>query len=467
MSRATLLRHGLTVVAAALLLLAAVPAAADFKQDYLKGVEALDKGNWAEAATLLRSAMAGESRENARIKFYGVRFEPYLVHFQLGEALARLGECREAIAQFDESERQGVIQGVGNLYDRLKASRDRCRGTVQPPTPVATQPPAVRPTATPAPRIDPRLLRETLQRAQNAVADATRSQEAVRNRQRRPEYREVYEQRNDLLQRLDKASATLEQARGLLDQGGREERIADLEAAATLAAQAKNELEDVQHAAEIARSLLTQGSEQEREARRQQLLREIAALVGPAERMLAEGQALAQPGREQIVREHRTVELVLAQARASDSLSVMQLEALKDQLQVATGDLRLALQRAGQAPSATPTPRLPDSTGPPPDRPEVPPALRNAIGAYLRADYQTTLESLRQVEFPQPRATAVGHLFRAAARYFLFREGGSHSEELMQSAVDDVRATRAKDPGVAPLPEVFSPAFIAFFEGVN
>lgn|GEM_PF-917114 len=467
MNLATLTRHGRTVVAAGLLLFAAIPAAADFKQDYLKGVEALDKGNWAEAATLLRSAMAGESRENARIKFYGVRFEPYLVHFQLGEALARLGECREAVAQFDESERQGVIQGVGNLYERLKASRDRCRGSIQPATPAPTAPPPLRPTATPAPRVDPRLLREAQQRAQNALADATRSQEAVRNRQRRPEYRDVFEQRSDLGQRLDSAAASLERARGLLEQGEREDRIADLEAAATLAVEAKRELEDVQHAAEIARSLLAQGSEREREERRQQLLREIAALVGPAERLLARGQALSQPGQELIAREHRTLELVLAQARESDSLSVMQLEALADQLRVAEGDLSLALERAAQAPSATPVPGLPDSTGPPSDRPEVPPALRSAIGAYLRADYRSTLETLQRVEFSQPRAAAVAHLFRSAARYLLYLEGGSHSDELKEGAAEDVRATRTTDPGVAPLPEVFSPAFIQFFDSVR
>lgn len=119
-------------------------------------------------------------------------------------------------------------------------------------------------------------------------------------------------------------------------------------------------------------------------------------------------------------------------------------------------------------PSATtPVPRPTEPTGPAPGRPEVPPTLRTAIGAYLRADYRATVDALQRPDYPQTRAAAVGHLFRAAARYFLFIEGGSRSEELKEGAAEDVRATRTKDPGVAPLPEYFSPAFVQFFNSVR
>ena len=43
------------------------PAAADFRDDYKRGIEALERGQWRQAATLFRQAAAERPDEKARL----------------------------------------------------------------------------------------------------------------------------------------------------------------------------------------------------------------------------------------------------------------------------------------------------------------------------------------------------------------------------------------------------------------
>jgi hypothetical protein len=469
--RALSRRLGLGALLLALLALAVRPAEADYKQDYLKAREALDKGSWAEAATLLRRAIQEEPQENARVKFYGVRLEPYLPHYHLGEALVKLGQCDQAVSELAESERQGVVQGLATEYGLLKGYRDECRAAAPRPSPVVPVAPGPPPTPTPTAvhGDDPRLLKEAQQRAQAAVTAASRAEEAAKGQRRKPDYAPLWEQRADLVRRLDQAAANLERARAL--QG--KETVAELESAASLAADARKELEAVQQAATTARDQAASAGEQARDAHRQELLGEIQVLLGPAESLLADGGRLSPSARAGLERELRSLELVVNEARSPAGLSVMRLESIKDQLGAASRDLEQALQRAGREatlPTPGPSqPTLPTPPVPPPPgaRAAAPPELRSAVAAFLRADYRTVLGALEHIDFPQPHAESVAFLFRAAAHYLLFLESGQRNAGLKEEATADVRAMRAKDPGVAPLPEVFSPLFIEFCNQVR
>ncbi len=96
---------------------------------------------------------------------------------------------------------------------------------------------------------------------------------------------------------------------------------------------------------------------------------------------------------------------------------------------------------------------------------EPPPApLVEAAAAWLRGDPQAVLAALRDVELSEPRARAHAALLSAAARFALYRSGGSKSSHLLAAARSDVLACRRADPSLEPLPKAFSPPFVRFFE---
>jgi tetratricopeptide (TPR) repeat protein len=128
-----------TAAALALLLAAAPLARADYRDSYRRGIEAVEKGRWAEAATHLRAAAAEQPKEGERVKLYGMRFEEYLPHFQLGQALFQAGDCEGALRAFSVSQAQGVVQ-KSQAFRTLERSRGECqkRAAAQrqaPPTP--------------------------------------------------------------------------------------------------------------------------------------------------------------------------------------------------------------------------------------------------------------------------------------------------------------------------------------------
>jgi tetratricopeptide (TPR) repeat protein len=128
-----------TAAALALVLAAAPLARADYRDSYRRGIEAVEKGRWAEAATHLRAAAAEQPKEGERVKLYGMRFEEYLPHFQLGQALFQAGDCEGALRAFSVSQAQGVVQ-KSQAFRTLERSRGECqkRAAAQlpaPPTP--------------------------------------------------------------------------------------------------------------------------------------------------------------------------------------------------------------------------------------------------------------------------------------------------------------------------------------------
>ena len=52
--------------------------------------------------------------------------QPYLPHLYLGVALSRLGDCRAALRELEESERQGVVSGRERELNLLLARREKC-----------------------------------------------------------------------------------------------------------------------------------------------------------------------------------------------------------------------------------------------------------------------------------------------------------------------------------------------------
>jgi hypothetical protein len=141
--------------AALLILVLPIPAHADYKESYRKGMEAVDRKQWAEAAKRMQEALAENPKEGESIRLYGSRFETYLPYFYLGLALVNTGNCDGAVKAFATSEEQGAIGSTPKRAE-LVGERKKCEAKVaKAPTPQPTPHPTPRPAPTPEPTAVP------------------------------------------------------------------------------------------------------------------------------------------------------------------------------------------------------------------------------------------------------------------------------------------------------------------------
>jgi type IV secretory pathway VirB10-like protein len=133
-----------------------IPARADYKESYRKGMEAVDRKQWPEAAKRMQEALAENPKEGESIRLYGSRFETYLPYFYLGHALVNTGDCDGAVKAFATSEEQGAIGSTPKRAE-LVEERKKCEARVAkaPPTPQPTSHPTPRPTPPPEPTAVP------------------------------------------------------------------------------------------------------------------------------------------------------------------------------------------------------------------------------------------------------------------------------------------------------------------------
>lgn len=87
--------------------------------------------------------------------------------------------------------------------------------------------------------------------------------------------------------------------------------------------------------------------------------------------------------------------------------------------------------------------------------------LAVAVTAYLHGRYDDTTQLLTETKFADRAAAAEAALFRAAARYALFRMGGEKDAALRAQIDADVRQYRSLTPNGRPDPRLFPPSFIA------
>ena len=123
-----------TAAAVAIVLLPST-AAADYKADFRKGMEAADLQRWEEAAESFRAAIAKNPTESEeRVFLSGVFSTPYLPHYQLGRTLflASRDNCSEALAEWTLSESHGAIRSFARLYEELVAGREECTRLLLP-----------------------------------------------------------------------------------------------------------------------------------------------------------------------------------------------------------------------------------------------------------------------------------------------------------------------------------------------
>jgi len=93
-------RHLLAFVFCAVLL-APAAARADYSSDYIAGLAALNRGEYAQAVQYLKKAIEAQSEPVQRVMIQG-NAQPYLPHHYLGMAQFKLGDCAAAQAEWND-----------------------------------------------------------------------------------------------------------------------------------------------------------------------------------------------------------------------------------------------------------------------------------------------------------------------------------------------------------------------------
>ncbi len=146
-------RRALVSILLFVFLLVYTPAHADYRSDYLSGLDAVRQGRWAEALRRFEQAAREHPTEGGTIRRSYLQNETYLPHYYIGVAAAELGDCERAVSAWKTSESQGVIQSQREFSDlgrrksacesRLSASRPAAppaAPAVPPPTVACSQP---------------------------------------------------------------------------------------------------------------------------------------------------------------------------------------------------------------------------------------------------------------------------------------------------------------------------------------
>jgi len=125
-------------------------------------------------------------------------------------------------------------------------------------------------------------------------------------------------------------------------------------------------------------------------------------------------------------------------------------------------EIEVAADRAVRSVVPLHTPRWELVTGQ-----DTPGPLQAAAAAYLAGDYARVVRTLGDEALPADRRfAAAAYLLRAAARHALYLEGGERDLALLESARQDVRASKERQRDLTVPGSVFSPRFVAFFASV-
>ena len=388
-------------LAAALLALAPALLVADYRDAYRAGLDAAAKRQWAEAARQMRLAIA--ERPEAAGGVLGLR--RYTPHYHLGVALSELGDCQEALTAFDGAEAQGKLDRneVQDLERRRQGCRQRLSRTA-----------------------------EAVAEAQREIDGAAAAAFEVGRVENNPVMRGVWGQGSPSYQaRQQPAMAKLAEARAALaaaDRGLDPEAAA---AAATLAQEARRELEALASDAGQRRDELVAQVERERS--------EMAKAAAAAQKDLDFFSRTLSPLPPDIARRAAELREVLAQAaQAGPEVPLPELQALQDRLRKATRELRSAVR-------------------PPPED------LQQAARAYFAGDYAGALAILGQRQHTDPRAAGHACLLRAAALHGTHLATAAAGEDPAIAELRRCQQLRVK-PRLAA--GAFPPTFQALHAGV-
>ena len=441
---------------ASALLLCSGAALADYKQDYQDGLEAAEQGNWSEVQRLMRSALSEESKPTARMRAYGTVYIPYVPHYYLGLASARLGDCNGAVAAFGNSASRTVVSKLSALAATQAQEQTRCTQMLaqantkpEPPTTAIDKPipPVVvadnglpdtkPPVATPEPKPSgkPALSADQIAPGRGALARVDQQVESISRLLRaRPlagtgDARALSRDLDALRQRRQQAGSSLEQARA----GGDTRLLSRVQSDARELESSLSMLDDRVRAA-------SSGLAQAQEARALEQSRQRAdAALAQLEKTLRDAQTAGITNSASV------------KAAGDARTRLQQLKSGSDRKSMDTAidslaKLGLDLEKAI---AAAPKP--------------APAQLRSLVSWYLAADYAQAAAWDQLDRLPDARARSQALLVRAASRWHLYVRGGEQDGKLSAAVDIDLREAKRLDQSLKPNPIAFSPRLIDRF----
>jgi hypothetical protein len=448
------------------LLLAAGGAWADYKKDYQDGIQAAEKGNWAEARRLMNAALAAEAKPSPRMRTYGTNFIPYVPHYWLGLANARLGDCAAALQAFDNPGSRGIVADIPAQASEMASQRSRCEQQmlaqtkpVEPaPGPVST-PVQTPPVTPPKPVVlaDSPASGETRPPVVSPTAPTVAALPDARTAPARAALAKVDTQIRSLERQLAAAPlAGTGDARGLtrdLDalRRQRQQTVANLERARS-GGDAKLLASVEADAGKLDRDLGMLGE------------RVLSAGVGLAQ---AQEATALETARQRSTTLLASIDKRLAEARQSgidDAPAVRALGPARTQLQqTLAGNDRAAIERSLAAASTAATQLEAAIAAAPKPAPEP---LRALVGWYLSAKYGDVANWDEVERLPDARARAQALLLRGAARWHLYVRGGEQDGSLGAAIDSDLREAKRLDRALKPNAQAFSPKLVERFAGL-
>lgn len=416
-TRNRIAKHAAMVMISALLL--SSPALADFKRDYGNGVKALNSGKNEKAVKDLEKAIADNGKAQDKVRIYGMRFEPYLPYYYLGEAKFKLGDCQGAMNAWQESVKQGIVQQTPQ-FDALQESKAGCGSEVVDVGAIAAQ------------------TKDSIRALDSSISDYDRmrgerllASEWPANWQ--PALDQAKQQSTDFSQRLDAATTA-----------------SDADAIGKLDTEIKASIVELSGKLEQVKSRLAAIGRQQQNAdaeARNMARRELIQAVAAARSI--NDNNLNDPRISKLRQELQTL------AGRGDGIgSNSPASAYKTLARSINTKLREFRQVAQEVQNQQQAVAL-----------RKPPASLNAIAvAYFSGDYQQAAKLSDPAKYSEQRERIQAHLFRAAARYNLYVLTGEQQAPMLRDAQQDIRSIKRLDRGFSPYLAAFSPRFLSLFE---
>ena len=149
------LRLGCLLPVLIIALLIAPLSYADFKDAYKDGVSAYEDQNWALVESKMREALSAEPTPQAKVRLYGMRFEPYIPHHYLALAASARNNCAAALAALSSAGHQSALAGARDAAALVAVEQQiqkRCQNaapSVPPPALPVPTPPIAAPVTAP------------------------------------------------------------------------------------------------------------------------------------------------------------------------------------------------------------------------------------------------------------------------------------------------------------------------------
>lgn len=410
-----------------------VVAHADYKRDYGTGVREFTKGDYADAIEKLQKAIDDESKAQEKVRIYGMRYEPYIPHFYLGQAKFKNGDCAGALVAWKESIAQGIIQKQ-EQFSELQTNMASC-DTV---------------------KVDVTRIAQSAQQAIDSLQDnidlfAKLESEQILssewNSRWQPELARARTTAQSLTSRLQTAIDGTDEADILAIESearGAASAINDTRslASARISTIQQNQAQDSRKQLSQARETLVRAIDQGKSIDVKQGSAQMGALQKQLQTLLAQGDSTMDSGSAN-PKQFRELAQNISNVSRRYNLAEQDWQAEQRQAQ-------LAEESAAEAKAAAER-RIPPAT------------LQQVAVEYFAGNYEAAIELANPDALKEDRAKVQALLFRAAANYKLFVLSGEKNTRARQLSEDDIRSIKQLNKGFSPYIAAFSPKFLELF----